>query len=145
MALAAADLLMALIDGAEFRGDALTIESITCTTMQHVHAVGGGGGRVGGEVLAQELMNSQENQARRAYFDSIVALDLNATLLFDFVRDSRWFVVRNAVALLGEMGVEQADAVMLPQRPVTTTASASPPNARSCDSAPPRPCTVCTA
>lgn len=154
-ALAASDLLVELIDGAEFRGDALTIESIARATMQHVHTVGGSGGRLGGErimrrllhrasltllatrvpytpertitlelmaragdaaveVLVQELMSSQESQARRAYFDSIVALDLNATLLFDLVRDSRWFVVRNAVALLGEMGVEQADVAMLP-------------------------------
>jgi HEAT repeat protein len=154
-ALAAGDLLIELIDGAEFRGDALTIESIARATMQHVHTVGGGGGRLGGErimrrllhrqslkllatrvphtpertitlelmaragdaaveVLVQELMSSEDSQARRAYFDSIVALDLNATLLFDLVRDSRWFVVRNAVALLGEMGVEQADVAMLP-------------------------------
>ena len=155
VALAAGDLLVELIDGAEFRGDALTIESIARATMQHVHTVGGGGGRLGGErimrrllhrsslkllatrvpytpertiilelmaragdatveVLVQELMSSQDSQARRAYFDSIVALDLNATLLFELVRDSRWFVVRNAVALLGEMGVEQADVAILP-------------------------------
>ena len=154
-ALAAGDLLIELIDGAEFRGDALTIESIARATMQHVHTVGGGGARLGGErilrrllhrasltllatrvpytpertiilelmaragdatveVLVQELMSSQDGQARRAYFDSIVALDLNATLLFELVRDSRWFVVRNAVALLGEMGVEQADVALLP-------------------------------
>ena len=154
-ALAAGDLLIELIDGAEFRGDALTIESIARATMQHVHTVGGGGARLGGErilrrllhrasltllatrvpytpertiilelmaragdatveVLVQELMSSQDSQARRAYFDSIVALDLNATLLFELVRDSRWFVVRNAVALLGEMGVEQADVALLP-------------------------------
>ncbi|WP_411279519.1 HEAT repeat domain-containing protein [Gemmatimonas sp.] len=154
-ALAAGDLFIELIDGAEFRGDALTIESIARATMHHVHTVGGGGGRLGGErimrrllhrtslrllatrvpytsertitlelmaragdatveVLVQELMSSPESQARRAYFDSIVALDLNATLLFDLVRDSRWFVVRNAVALLGEMGVEQADVAILP-------------------------------
>ncbi len=154
-ALAAGDLLIELIDGAEFRGDALTIESIARATMQHVHTVGGGGARLGGErilrrllhrasltllatrvpytpertiilelmaragdatveVLVQELMSSQDSQARRAYFDSIVALDLNATLLFELVRDSRWFVVRNVVALLGEMGVEQADVALLP-------------------------------
>ncbi len=154
-ALAAGDLLIELIDGAEFRGDALTIESIARATMQHVHTVGGGGARLGGErilrrllhrasltllatrvpytpertiilelmaragdatveVLVQELMSSQDGQARRAYFDSIVALDLNATLLFELVRDSRWFVVRNVVALLGEMGVEQADVALLP-------------------------------
>jgi len=154
-ALAAGDLLIELIDGAEFRGDALTIESIARATMQQVHTVGGSGARLGSErimrrllhrtslqllatrvpytpertitlelmaragdaaveVLVQELMTSPDSQARRAYFDSIVALDLNATLLFELVRDSRWFVVRNAVALLGEMGVEQADVAILP-------------------------------
>ncbi len=154
-ALAAGDLLVELIDGAELRGDALTIAAIARATMQHVHTVGSGGGRLGGErimrrllhrqaltllaarvpytpertmmlelmaragdaaveVLVQALLNASESHARRAYFDSIVALDLNATLLFELVRDHRWFVVRNAVALLGEMGVEQADVVMLP-------------------------------
>jgi HEAT repeat protein len=66
------------------------------------------------EMLVQQLLASTESQARRAFFDSVVALDLNATLLIDLVRDSRWFVVRNAVALLGEMGVDQADTAMLP-------------------------------
>ena len=154
-ALAAGDLLTELIDGAELRGDALTIESIARATMQHVHTVGGGGGRLGGErimrrllhrssltllatrvpytpersmilalmaragdvaveLLVQLLMNAQDTQVRRAYFDSIVALDLKAAVLLDLLRDDRWFVVRNAVALLGEMGVDQADAAMLP-------------------------------
>ncbi len=154
-ALAAGDLLVEIIDSAEFRGDALTIESIARATMQHVHSVNAGGGRLGGErimrrllhraslrllatrvphtsertivlellaragdaaveLLVQQLLNSQDPQERRAYFDSIIALDLNATMLFDLVRDSRWFVVRNAVALLGEMGVDQADVIMLP-------------------------------
>jgi HEAT repeat protein len=153
--MAAADLLIELIDGAERRGDALTIESIARAAMQHVHAVHAGGGRLGGEriirrllhraslqllatrvpvttertvvlelmaragdaaveMLVQQLLASTESQARRAFFDSVVALDLNATLLIDLVRDSRWFVVRNAVALLGEMGVDQADTAMLP-------------------------------
>jgi HEAT repeat protein len=151
----AGDLLVELIDNAERRGDALTIESIARAAMQHVHAVHAGGGRLGGErivrrllhrtslqllatrvpfttertvvlelmaragdaaveILVQQLLAATESQARRAFFDSVVALDLNATLLIDLVRDSRWFVVRNAVALLGEMGVDQADTAMLP-------------------------------
>lgn len=152
---AAGDLLVELVDNAERRGDALTIESIARAAMQHVHAVHAGGGRLGGErivrrllhrtslqllatrvpfttertvvlelmaragdaaveILVQQLLAATESQARRAFFDSVVALDLNATLLIDLVRDSRWFVVRNAVALLGEMGVDQADTAMLP-------------------------------
>ena len=66
------------------------------------------------DILVKQLMNAEEAAARRAYFDSIVSLDIGATMLFDLVRDSRWYVVRNAVALLGEMGVEQADTAMLP-------------------------------
>ena len=154
-AIAAGDLITELVDSAELRGDALTIESIARATMQHVHAVGGGGGRLGGEriirrllhgsslkllatrvpftpersmllallaragdvaveLLVQQLMRAQDTQVRRAYFDSIVALDLKSTVLLDLLRDERWFVVRNAVALLGEMGVDQADVAMLP-------------------------------
>ena len=66
------------------------------------------------DILVKQLMNAEEAAARRAYFDSIVNLDIGATMLFDLVRDSRWYVVRNAVALLGEMGVEHADTAMLP-------------------------------
>ena len=71
-------------------------------------------GEIAVEILVNQLMRVQDAPARRAYFDSIVSLDLGATLLFDLVRDPRWYVVRNAVALLGEMGVEYADTAMLP-------------------------------
>jgi HEAT repeats len=154
-AMAAGDLIAELIDSAEVRGDALTIESIARATMQHVHAVGGGGGRLGGErimrrllhgssltllatrvpftsersmilallaragdvaveLLVGQLLSAQDPQLRRVYFDSIVALDLKSAVLLDLLRDDRWFVVRNAVALLGEMGVDQPDAALLP-------------------------------
>ncbi|AMW04134.1 hypothetical protein GEMMAAP_03355 [Gemmatimonas phototrophica] len=66
------------------------------------------------DVLVKQLMNANDAASRRAYFDSVVALDLGGTVLFELVRDSRWYVVRNAVALLGEMGVEQSDSAMLP-------------------------------
>lgn len=71
-------------------------------------------GEISIEILANQLLHSNDASARRIYFDSIVSLDLGAALLFDLLRDERWFVVRNAVALLGEMGVSYADAVMLP-------------------------------
>jgi HEAT repeat protein len=66
------------------------------------------------DILVKQLMQADDGAARRAYFDSIVQLDIAGPTLFDLVRDSRWFVVRNAVALLGEMGIEQADVAMLP-------------------------------
>lgn len=71
-------------------------------------------GEIAVDVLVRQLMSAEDTQSRRAYFDSIVSLDLGGTMLFDLLRDSRWFVVRNAVALLGEMGVQSADMAMLP-------------------------------
>jgi HEAT repeat protein len=66
------------------------------------------------DVLVQQLMLADDSPSRRAFFDSIVSLDLGATQLFGLLQDPRWFVVRNAVAILGEMGVESADDAMLP-------------------------------
>lgn len=71
-------------------------------------------GELAVDILVQQLMDAEDSPTRRAYFDSIVSLDLGATLLFEKVHDPRWYVVRNIVALLGEMGVEQADTVLLP-------------------------------
>ncbi len=71
-------------------------------------------GEIAVDVLVRQLMLAEDTQSRRAYFDSIVSLDLGGTMLFDLLRDARWFVVRNAVALLGEMGVQSADLAMLP-------------------------------
>lgn len=66
------------------------------------------------DVLVHQLMQADDALERRVRFDCIVSLDLGAAVLFDLLRDERWFVVRNAVALLGEMGTEQADVAMLP-------------------------------
>lgn len=66
------------------------------------------------DTLVKQLLDADDAAARRVYFDSIVQLDIAGPALFDLLRDARWFVVRNAVALLGEMGVEQADVAMLP-------------------------------
>jgi HEAT repeat protein len=71
-------------------------------------------GELAVKVLVQLLMDAEDPPSRRAYFDSVVALDAGGALLFEMLRDPRWFVVRNAVALLGEMGVESADVVMTP-------------------------------
>ncbi len=71
-------------------------------------------GEAGVESLLAELLIADDSVARRAYFDGIVAMDVGAALLFDALRDPRWFVVRNAAALLGEMGVDRSDTVLLP-------------------------------
>jgi len=149
------DTLVALVDQAEFRGEARVLEQVAIAAVAQVHLVGSGGGRLaverllrrlqhrsslellakrlpyvydragmlellsragetGVDILVKQLMDCEDAAARRVYFDSIVQLDMAGPALFDLLRDTRWFVVRNAIALLGEMGVEQADTAMLP-------------------------------
>ncbi len=71
-------------------------------------------GDAGVDVLLGQLLVSDDPLARRAYFDGIVAMDVGSPVLFDLLRDARWFVVRNAAALLGEMHVNETDTALLP-------------------------------
>jgi HEAT repeat protein len=64
--------------------------------------------------LVEQLLSTDDALSRRAYFDGIVAMDVGSVHLFEALKDSRWFVVRNAAALLGEMGVEHADDTLIP-------------------------------
>ena len=72
------------------------------------------GGDAAAAILVKQLLTTDDALSRRAYFDGIVAMDVGSTKLFDALADSRWYVVRNAAALLGEMGVEHADDELLP-------------------------------
>jgi len=66
------------------------------------------------ETLTNRLLQSDEPIARRAYFDGIVAMDVGSPLLFELLHDPRWYVVRNAAALLGEMRVDHSDDALVP-------------------------------
>ncbi len=147
--------LVALLDEAQRRGDALAVEGVARGCMAQLQIVGSGGGRLalegalrhllrpplltlvaqrlplsadrasllqllsragdlGVETLLEQMLSTDDSVARRAYFDGIVAMDVGSPLLFDLLNDSRWFVVRNAAALLGEMRVEHTDDALLP-------------------------------
>ena len=59
--------------------------------------------------LVRELTAASDLSARRAYRDTLVALDaVGVPLLEDMIGDQRWFVVRNMVGILGE--IRSADA-----------------------------------
>lgn len=64
--------------------------------------------------LVQLLQDADTLADRRMCFDAIVALDAGEEALRDALHDHRWFVVRNAAALLGEMGVLEADVHLIP-------------------------------
>lgn len=63
--------------------------------------------------LLQLLIDANNVVVRRAYFDAMVAMDVGAALLFDALRDERWYVVRNAASLLGEMSIDHADQPLI--------------------------------
>jgi len=68
------------------------------------------GGRIA-PAIAGALSETEDRFARRAYIDAMVALgDSGAKVVAQMVEDPRWFVVRNAVRILGETGGEEAVA-----------------------------------
>lgn len=54
--------------------------------------------------LMERLAEEADPQARRALIETLVSLDDAAVpVMRDYLRDGRWFVVRNAAAILGEI------------------------------------------
>ncbi len=66
------------------------------------------------QALVRLLVDADTLAVRRVCFDAIVALDAGEAALCAALTDERWYVVRNAAALLGEMGVVEADAQLVP-------------------------------
>jgi len=64
-------------------------------------------------VLFGVLSEARASVERRRYFDAIVALHADPAFLFAALSHPAWYVVRNAAALLGAMGVETADQPLL--------------------------------
>jgi hypothetical protein len=59
--------------------------------------------------LADALSGTTDRFARRAYVDAMVEMGEDGiTVAEEMVEDGRWFVVRNAAAILGEIGGERA-------------------------------------
>lgn len=69
-------------------------------------------GRLGREMavaLGDALSETDDRAARRTYMDTLIALGADGmAVMSEMVADPRWFVVRNAVLVLGEAGGERA-------------------------------------
>ncbi len=63
----------------------------------------------GAEALIEQLNAAQSLAERRVYFDSLRKLNAGVQVLIHMLGDSRWYVVRNAADLLGEMSVNDAE------------------------------------
>jgi hypothetical protein len=64
----------------------------------------------GAEALIDQLNAAQSLTDRRVYFDSLRKLNAGVQVLIHHLGDSRWYVVRNAADLLGEMAANEAEA-----------------------------------
>jgi HEAT repeat protein len=60
-------------------------------------------------VLIDNLIGSEMTGARRAYVEALRQCPAALKSLLHLLRDDRWYVVRNATALLGEIGPADAD------------------------------------
>ncbi len=65
------------------------------------------------DMLVDLLVSSESSAERRAYRDAIVQLPDAAEPLQHLLRDHRWFVVRNAADLLGQMNATGADQELI--------------------------------
>ena len=67
-------------------------------------------GEDGADALIEQLTQAQSLGDRRIFFDALVSLKAGVAALIHMLGDARWYVVRNAADLLGEMEAQEADA-----------------------------------
>jgi hypothetical protein len=80
---------------------------------EHVLAIYARLGEPAAAVLVEELADSQQRFERRALFDVISKLKAGRSVLVGSLSDPRWYVVRNAADLLGEIGGDEAVGELL--------------------------------
>jgi HEAT repeat protein len=66
-------------------------------------------GDEGADAVVEQLASLTAQSDRRAYFDALMKLRAGISTLTHLLGDSRWFVVRNAADLLGEMQAREAE------------------------------------
>jgi HEAT repeat protein len=71
-------------------------------------------GEVGADALIENLINSDVVAERRAYRDALRQCPAAAGALAHLLDDERWYVVRNAAELLGELAPTDADQHLAP-------------------------------
>lgn len=64
----------------------------------------------GAEALVDALVSAPSITDRRVYYDALLRLRTGVRALTHLLGDPRWFVVRNAAELLGELRVTEAEA-----------------------------------
>ena len=67
----------------------------------------------GAEALVDALMAAPSLTDRRVYYDALLHVGTGIRILIHMLGDPRWYVVRNAVDLLGEMRAGEAEGEMV--------------------------------
>lgn len=67
----------------------------------------------GAEALVDALMAAPSLTDRRVYYDALLHVGMGIRTLIHMLGDSRWYVVRNAVDLLGEMRASEAEGELV--------------------------------
>ena len=63
----------------------------------------------GADALIEQITSVMQQRDRRVYFEALLATRSGVPALLHMLGDARWFVVRNAADLLGEMQVAEAE------------------------------------
>lgn len=67
----------------------------------------------GAEALVDALMEAPSLTDRRVYYDALLRVGTGIRTIIHMLGDQRWYVVRNAVDLLGEMRVSEAEGELV--------------------------------
>lgn len=70
-------------------------------------------GEEGADQVIDLLVAAQSPSDRRAYFETLIRLQAGEAAVLHMLGDQRWYVVRNAAELLGEMGVASAEDALV--------------------------------
>ncbi|HEU4630732.1 MAG TPA: HEAT repeat domain-containing protein [Gemmatimonadaceae bacterium] len=70
-------------------------------------------GGEGADAVIEHLAESGSPSDRRAYFNALVQLPASEGALIHMLGDPRWYVVRNAAELLGELELRSADGALV--------------------------------
>jgi HEAT repeat protein len=82
---------------------------------EHAHAkvVLARAGEDGADALIEQLVAEEGRKARLIYFDVLVQLQAGVPTLVHMLGDARWYVARNAAAILGEMQAREAEKPLM--------------------------------
>lgn len=70
-------------------------------------------GEEGAEALIEQVNQAQTSEDRKRLFEVLTELPEAVAALIRMLGDSRWFVVRNAAELLGELGATRAEEALV--------------------------------